>query len=151
MVLRCTRISFFRSSVVNICENSNDGQGQKSCAFSSTSLRAGATSGWTAEISGWYSGPTVWGGTYQTDPLGSLTIGVEKKWENWTAKLSLNDVLYTSYWNATTEFPGLRINGAGGSDSRQVRLYLSYSFGMNDVKNLKYRDGSSEDERGRVN
>ncbi|MGB5983283.1 MAG: outer membrane beta-barrel protein [Nonlabens sp.] len=107
--------------------------------------------GWTAEISGWYSGPTVWGGTYQTDPLGSLTLGVEKKWENWTAKLSLNDVLYTSTWNATTEFPGLRINGAGGSDSRQIRLFLSYSFGMGDVKNLKDRDGSSEDERGRVN
>ncbi len=130
-------------SFISLDQTTYGGYAQMSYAF-----RRG---GWTAEISGWYSGPTVWGGTYQTDPLGSITIGVEKKWENWTAKLSLNDVLYTSYWNATTEFPGLRINGAGGGDSRQVRLYLSYSFGMNDVKNLKDRDGSSEDERGRVN
>lgn len=34
---------------------------------------------WTVETSGWYSGPTVWGGTYQTDPLGSLSFSVEKK------------------------------------------------------------------------
>lgn len=129
-------------SFISIDQTTYGGYAQMSYAFAKE---------WTAEISGWYSGPTVWGGTYQTDPLGSLTIGVEKKWENWTAKLSLNDVLYTSYWNAITEFPGLRINGAGGGDSRQVRLYLSYSFGMNDVKNLKDRDGSSEDERGRVN
>ncbi|ARN77714.1 hypothetical protein BST97_06725 [Nonlabens spongiae] len=76
---------------------------------------------------------------------------MQKKWENWTAKLSLNDALYTSYWNATTEFPGLQIIGAGGGDSRQARFYLSCSFGMSDVKDLRNRDGGSEGERDRVN
>ena len=129
-------------SFISIDQTTYGGYAQLSYAFAKA---------WTAEISGWYSGPTVWGGTYQTDPLGSLTLGLQKKWENWTAKLSLNDALYTSYWNATTEFPGLQINGAGGGDSRQVRFYLSYSFGMSDVKDLRNRDGGSEDEQGRVN
>ncbi len=128
-------------SFISIDQTTYGGYAQLSYAFAKA---------WTAEISGWYSGPTVWGGTYQTDPLGSLTLGLQKKWENWTAKLSLNDALFTSPWNATTEFPGLQINGAGGGDSRQVRFYLSYSFGMSDVKDLRNRDGGSEDERGRI-
>lgn len=30
------------------------------------------------EISGWYSSPTVWGGTYQTKALGSLNLAFQK-------------------------------------------------------------------------
>jgi len=105
---------------------------------------------WTVETSGWYSGPTVWGGTYQTDPLGSLSFSLEKKYNNWTAKINFSDVLYTRPWNATTVFPELRINATGGSDSRQLQFYLSYSFGQGDVKNVKSREGSSKDEQDRV-
>ena len=105
---------------------------------------------WTIETSGWYSGPTVWGGTYQTDPLGSLSFALEKKWNNWTAKFNFSDVLYTRPWNATTVFPGVRINATGGRDSRQIQFYLSYSFGQDDVKNVKTRDGSSKDEQSRI-
>lgn len=105
---------------------------------------------WTVETSGWYSGPTVWGGTYQTDPLGSLSFALEKKWNNWTAKLNFSDVLYNRPWNATTVFPELRINSSGGSDSRQIQFYLSYSFGQDDVKNVKSREGSSKDEQSRI-
>ena len=105
---------------------------------------------WTVETSGWYSGPTVWGGTYQTDPLGSLSVALEKKWNNWTAKLNFSDVLYTRPWNATTVFPELRINGSGGSDTRRIQFYLSYSFGQDDVKKIKSRESGSKDEQSRI-
>jgi hypothetical protein len=35
--------------------------------------------GWTVEISGWYNSPGVWGGTFATNALGSLDLGVQKK------------------------------------------------------------------------
>ncbi|ARN77713.1 hypothetical protein BST97_06720 [Nonlabens spongiae] len=47
------------SSFISIDQTTYGGYAQLNYAFPSTSLRAGATSGWTAEISGWYSGPTV--------------------------------------------------------------------------------------------
>jgi outer membrane receptor protein involved in Fe transport len=105
---------------------------------------------WTLETSGFYSGPTVWGGTYQTDPLGSLSLALEKQWGNWTAKVNFSDILYTRPWNATTVFPGVRINATGGGDSRQLQFYLSYSFGQDDVKKVRDREGSSKDEQDRI-
>ncbi|GAA0871769.1 outer membrane beta-barrel family protein [Gangjinia marincola] len=104
----------------------------------------------TIEISGWYSSPSIWGGTYQTESLGSLNVGVQKKWTNWTAKLSANDILYTIPWRGETQFGDLFIDGNGGSDSRTVQAYLSYSFGNKEVKNKRNRESSAKDEQNRI-
>ncbi|WP_046757536.1 outer membrane beta-barrel family protein [Kordia jejudonensis] len=102
------------------------------------------------EVSGWYSSPSIWGGTYETRSLGSLNIAVQKSWKNWTGKITLNDALYTIPWQGMTQFGDLRIDGRGGSDSRNINFYVRYSFGNNDVKKAKQRDGSLEDEKGRI-
>ncbi|AXG71693.1 outer membrane protein beta-barrel family protein [Kordia sp. SMS9] len=102
------------------------------------------------EVSGWYSSPSIWGGTYETQSLGSLNIAVQKSWGNWTGKITMNDVLYTIPWQGVTQFGDLRIDGRGGSDSRNINFYVRYSFGNSDVKNAKKRDGSLEDEKGRI-
>ena len=102
------------------------------------------------EVSGWFLGPSIWGGTYEIEPLGSLNLAVQKKWDNWTAKLSANDVLYTVPWSGTTQFGNLFIDGNGGNDSRNVSFYLSYAFGNKDVKNKKERDGGLKDEQDRI-
>ncbi|WP_298514477.1 outer membrane beta-barrel family protein [uncultured Kordia sp.] len=102
------------------------------------------------EVSGWYSSPSIWGGTYETRSLGSLNIAVQKSWGNWTGKITANDVLYTIPWQGMTQFGNLRIDGNGGSDSRNINFYLRYSFGNSDVKTAKKRDGSLEDEKGRI-
>jgi len=128
-------------SFISIDQNTYGGYAQLSYNFAEN---------WTAEVSGWYSGPTVWGGTYQTDPLGSLNLGLEKTWKKWTGKVNFSDILYTSPWNATTVFPELRINAIGGGDSRSVRFYLSYSFGQDDVKSVREREGGSKDEQKRI-
>lgn len=102
------------------------------------------------EVSGWYSSPSIWGGTYETKSLGSLNLAVQKTWKQWTGKVSVNDVLYTIPWSGTTQFGNLFIDGQGGSDSRNVNFYLQYTFGNNDVKNARKRNGSLEDEKGRI-
>ncbi len=108
--------------------------------------------GLRAEISGWYSSPSVWGGTYETRSIGSLNLAVQKRFfdDKLTARLSFNDILFTSPWEGTTEFGNLIINGDGGGDSRQVRFNLTYNFGRNEIKKARKRDTGLEDERNRI-
>jgi len=102
------------------------------------------------EVSGWYSSPSIWGGTYEIKSLGSLNLAVQKTWKQWTGKITVNDVLYTIPWEGITQFGNLFIDGRGGGDTRNVNFYIQYTFGNNDVKNARKRDGSLEDEKGRI-
>lgn len=104
------------------------------------------------EISGWYSSPSIWGGTYQTASLGSLNLAFQKKYfsDKLTARLSFNDILYTIPWRGTTQFGDLFIDGSGGSDSRQVAFSLSYNFGRSEIKKARNRKTGLEDEKGRI-
>ncbi len=63
---------------------------------------------------------------------------------------SFNDVLFTSPWRAGNRFGDLFLTGTGRSDSRYVSLYLSYTFGQNDVKEKRRRSTAAEDEKGRI-
>ncbi len=104
------------------------------------------------EISGWFSSPSVWGGTYETNALGALNVAFQKKFfsDKLNARLSFNDVLYTIPWSGTTRFGDLYIDGSGGNDSRNVAFSLSYNFGNKEVKKVRSRKTSSEDVQGRV-
>ena len=108
--------------------------------------------GYTVEVSGWYSSPSVWGGTYRTKSLGSLNVAFQKKFmdDKLTARLALNDILFTSPWRGDTQFGDLFIDGSGGSDSRQLRINLSYNFGSNTVKKARQRDTGIENEKNRI-
>ena len=103
------------------------------------------------EISGWYSSPSIWRGTFRTESIGSLNLALQKTWKSWTAKVSVNDILYTVPWRAENKFGDLAISGTGGGDSRNVVFFLSYSFGHNDVKEKRKRSTGSEDEQNRLN
>ena len=102
------------------------------------------------EVSGWYSGPSIWRGTFRTQSIGSLNLALQKRWNNWTGKVTFNDVLFTSPWRAENRFGDLFLTGTGGSDSRNVSLYLSYTFGQNDVKEKRRRESAAEDEKNRL-
>lgn len=107
--------------------------------------------GYSAEVSGWFSGPGVWGGVFRYNETGSLNLGLQKKFfaDKLNVKLSANDILYTSGWNGSSEFNGLVSSGAGRWDSRRVSLALSYNFGNKNVKSRKRKTGL-EDESKRV-
>lgn len=104
------------------------------------------------EVSGWFSSPSVWGGTYRTKSLGSLDLAIQKQFLNkkLNARLAFSDVLFTSPWRANAIFPNLIINGDGGNDSRQVRFNLSYNFGSEQVKKARSRSTGLEDEKNRI-
>ena len=104
------------------------------------------------EISGWYSSPSIWGGTYQTQSIGALNVAFQKKLfdDRFTARLSFNDILFTSPWNGVTQFGDLFINGRGGSDSRQVAFGLTYDFGRNEIKKARKRKTGLTDENNRI-
>lgn len=107
---------------------------------------------WRLEVSGWYNSPSIWGGTYQTDALGSLNAAVQKKFMDgrFTARLSVNDILFTSPWSGITQFGELFIDGSGGSDSRRVAFGLTYDFGRNEIKKSRKRKTGLEDENDRI-
>ncbi len=107
--------------------------------------------GWKAEISGWYSGPGVWGGVFLTDPMYSLDLGIQKKFfhEQLALRLSVSDVTYQSWWSGYSLFNGLRSAGYGKNDTRAVTFNVNYNFGNQSVKSRERRTGI-ESEAGRV-
>lgn len=107
---------------------------------------------WTGEISGWYSSPSIWGGTYETRSLGSLNLAVQKKFfdDKMTLRVAVNDVLFTSPWAGDTRFGNVSILGNGGNDSRQFRVNLTYNFGRSEIKKARSRDTGIEAEKDRI-
>jgi len=105
----------------------------------------------TGEISGWFSGPGIWGGVFEYDESFSLNLGLQRKFLNdqLNVKVSANDIFYESGWNGVSRFNGLESFGSGNWDSRTVALSLSYNFGNQNVKSRK-RKTSIEAEAGRV-
>lgn len=107
--------------------------------------------GFKGEISGWYSGPGVWGGVFLYDPSWSLNIGLQRKFlqDKLNMRLSANDLFYETGWSGESEFNGLVSTGSGNWDSRRVSLSLNYIFGNQNVKSRKRKTGL-EDEADRV-
>jgi hypothetical protein len=104
------------------------------------------------EVSGWYSSPSIWGGTYQTRSIGSLDIAIQKKFLNnaMNLRLALSDIFFTSPWRGDSQFGDLFIRGSGGWESRQFRANLSYNFGNKEVKNFRKRNTGIEEENRRI-
>lgn len=107
--------------------------------------------GFTAEISGYYNGPTVWGGVFEMDPNWKLDIGLQRKFlkDKLSARLTATDIFYTSNWSGNADFNGLRYYGQGFRDSRRISVNLSYNFSNQNLK-PKNRKKGLENEGNRV-
>jgi outer membrane receptor protein involved in Fe transport len=108
--------------------------------------------GFKGEISGYYSGPGIWGGVFVYESSWSLDLGLQRKFlqERLNIKLSASDLFYESGWDGVSIFDGLESSGSGRYDSRRFSINLSYQFGNDNVKSRKRKVGL-EDEEGRVN
>lgn len=108
--------------------------------------------GFVGEISGWFSGPGIWGGVFEYDTSWSLNLGLSKKFfqDRLNVKLSAQDIFLQAFWSGSSEFNGLISQGRGEWDSRRVSVNMSYNFGNNKVKS-RNRSTGIEDEAGRVN
>ena len=108
--------------------------------------------GLVAEVSGWYNSPSVWGGTFETDAMGAMDVGLQKKFmqDRANLKVSVSDVFKTNEWDSESLFGALLLRASGGWDSRRVRVNLTYNFGNQQVKSARRRATGLEDESKRV-
>lgn len=107
---------------------------------------------WTAELSGWYSSPSIWQGTFKSKAMGGMDLGVQKTLLQGKAniKASLTDVLHTMRWSSTSNYASQVMTVSGGWESRQFRLNFSYRFGNNQVKAARQRNTGADEEKKRA-
>ena len=106
----------------------------------------------TAELSGYYTSPSVWQGAFKTNALGGLDVGLQQvilKGKG-NLKATITDIFRTYPWSATNKTTGQTLNVNGSYESRQFRLNFSYRFGSNMVKQARQRKTSIEDESKRT-
>ena len=108
--------------------------------------------GWTGEVSGFYTTPSIWQGTFKTQTIWSVDGGLSKTVlkNKGTLKASVSDIFNTLHWSATSDFAGQVIHAHGDFESRQFKLYFTYRFGSTSVKASRQRKTGDEDESKRV-
>jgi hypothetical protein len=107
---------------------------------------------WTAELSGWYSSPSLWQGTFENEKMWSIDAGIQKilfKGKG-NLKASLTDVFKTMQWAGVSNFAGQYLRASGGWDSRQFKLNFTYRFGSTQITEARQRKTGLEDESQRV-
>ncbi len=107
--------------------------------------------GWKAELSGWFAGPGIWGGTFETRAMGALNVGAQKKFfgDKLRFRFAIDDVFFTNGWNGFSDFGGTTFDGGGTWDSRRASVSLTYNFGNDKVK-VRQRNTGLQDAAGRV-
>ena len=108
--------------------------------------------GWTAETSGWYNSPSIWGGTFESRALWSVDGGIQKTLfkGKGNLKVSVSDIFGTLRWKGESNFAGQYIKVSGYGESRQLRTSFTWRFGSNTVKASRQRKTGLEDESKRT-
>jgi hypothetical protein len=108
--------------------------------------------GWSAEVSGFYSSPSIWQGTMKASYIWAVDAGVQKNVlnGNGTIKASVSDVFHSMKWTATSNFAGQSIAAAGNYDSRQFKINFTYRFGNQKLKPSRQRSSGLEEEMKRA-
>lgn len=109
------------------------------------------TKTWSSELSGWYNGPSIWGGTFKNKPMGGIDLAVKKDlWNNQaTLRIAYGDLLRTMRWRGISDYAGLFMDVNGGWESRLFRVNFTWKFGNQNIKS-KERKIASEDLNKRV-
>lgn len=107
---------------------------------------------WSAELSGWFSGPAIWGATWKTKSQGGIDIGFQKQLmqKKATVKVTATDIFHTNPWKSLSDFGGLYIKGRGAWESQTVRVSFTYRFGSSQVKAARQRQTGLESESKRI-
>ncbi|MEP6466502.1 MAG: TonB-dependent receptor [Parafilimonas sp.] len=104
------------------------------------------------ELSGFYSSPSIWQGTFKSGAIWSVDGGVQQTFFKGkaTAKLSVTDIFQTLRWSGVSDFAGQYLRVNGGNESRQLRISFLYRFGSSQVKAARQRKTGAEEESQRV-
>lgn len=117
--------------------------GQQSLKFAKT---------WTAELSGWYTAPSIWQGTFKSDGMGGLDAGIQKSLfkTKGTLKISVSDIFHSMQWGGSSEFAGQAFRGHGSWEAQQFKANFTYRFGNTNVKASRQRKNAIEEESKRA-
>ena len=107
---------------------------------------------WNLEISGYYTSPSIWGGTFQNRRYWGSSLGVQRKvlTDRGSLVLTVQDPFNSQRWRGISQFGGLYMDASGGYESRQVRVNFTYAFGSKQVKAARQRKTGAEDEKERL-
>lgn len=107
---------------------------------------------WNLEISGYYTSPSIWGGTFQNRHYWGSSAGIQRKVlaDRGSLVLTVTDPFNSQRWRGISQFGGLYMDASGGYESRQVRVNFTYAFGSNQIKAARQRKTGAEDEKGRL-
>jgi hypothetical protein len=107
---------------------------------------------WTAELSGFYTAPSIWQGTFASKAMGGVDMGFQKTMlkGKGTLKATFTDVFRTMRWKGESNFAGQQIIASGRWESQQFRMNFSYRFGNSQVKAARQRKAALEEEAKRT-
>ncbi|GAB3959354.1 outer membrane beta-barrel family protein [Spirosoma harenae] len=107
---------------------------------------------WRLEMSGFYTSPSVWGGTFLNRRYWGSSLGLQRKvlHERGSLVLTISDPFNSQQWRGVSQFGGLYMDASGGYESRQVRINFSYTFGSNQVKGARQRKTGLDEENKRL-
>ncbi|MDN5203789.1 TonB-dependent receptor [Fulvivirgaceae bacterium BMA10] len=109
-------------------------------------------SNFRVELSGWYNSPSIWGGTFLTERMWSMSFGVRKSiWKDrGQIRFQIADIFRTQEWEGRSDYGGLVVNGNGGNDSRRFKFGFTYRIGNQEVKAARKRKTGLEAEKNRI-
>lgn len=107
---------------------------------------------YSAELSGWYNGPSYWAGVWKSKGQGAIDLGAQKLLMNkkLTVRLSVTDIFNTAGWRSTVDFGGLYMKAQGQWESRRFKAGLSWRFGSSQIKSSRQRKTGLEQETNRI-
>lgn len=116
------------------------------------SIKFGEKKDWTAELSGFYSSPSVWQGTFKSREMWTVDAGVQKNILKGKGnfKVSVTDIFSSMRWRGESNFAGQKTIAFGNWESRQLRTAFTYRFGNSKVKAARQRKSASEEEQKRT-
>ena len=119
--------------------------------FAQQTFRLGK--GWTGEMSGFYTSPSIWQGTIKSSYIWSVDGGFQKTVLKGAGniKASVSDIFRTLKWKGTSDYAGQHSVAAGNFESRQLKLNFTYRFGNSQVKAARQRKTGAEEENKRAN
>ncbi len=106
---------------------------------------------WSAELSGWYNSPSVYG-FFVSNPQGMINLGLQKSvWEKkGTFRLNVSDLFWMNKFRGRAQFQDIDLRVRSSWPSRQLRLTFTYNFGNQNVKGARQRNTGSDDLQQRV-
>lgn len=107
---------------------------------------------WTAEVSGFYSSPSIWQGIFRSKAMYGIDGGLQKALfkGKGNLKLAVSDIFRTMRWAGESNFTGTYGRASGRWESRQFKINFSYRFGNTQVKAARQRKTGLDDESKRA-